>query len=105
MSCHKDAHQKIAAYWSRHDFIWGKFLEASAAEFGNAYRPIQFGETRYASWFSVIERNIKLKAVYKSVVNDREVSLFVQIFITKVEDCKLRIDLQPFNQEYMQTYD
>ena len=77
---HVEAHKKIAAYWKRHDFIWGKFLSASNSAAGGLL-PVKFGETRYASWFSVIERNLKLKEIYKNVGNDLEVSCCYDCFL------------------------
>ena len=73
-----DLHKDIANYVKVHDFIWGKFLEHSKNILGNELRPIKYGETRYASWFRVMERNLKLKEVYMATIGDSRVVAWVR---------------------------
>ena len=75
LSDHTDAHNKIAGYFKRHDKILGAFLKFSAQKAGKL-KPIQHCDTRYASWFGVMERNIKLKEVYSLTITSENVSNF-----------------------------
>ena len=75
LSDHTDAHNKIAGYFKRHDKIWGAFLAFSKEKAGGL-RPLQHCDTRYASWFGVMERNILLREVYNLTIRSEEVRTF-----------------------------
>ena len=73
-----DLHKDIPNYMKVHDFIWDKFLEHSKNILRNELRPIKYCETRYASWFRVMERNLTLKEVYKATIGDSRVVAWVR---------------------------
>ena len=75
LSDQTDAHNKIAAYFKRHDRIWGVFL-AISKEIAGGLKPVTHCETRYASWFGVMERNIMLREVYNRTMSSEEVRTF-----------------------------
>ena len=72
-----EIHKDLGAWVRAHDFIWSKFLEHSVSLLGREKRPIKFGETRYGSWYAVMERNMVLKDVYRATVTDGRVHAWV----------------------------
>jgi len=72
-----EIHKDLGVWVRAHDFIWGKFLEHSVSLLGKELRPIKFGETRYGSWYGVLERNLVLKDVYRATVTDGRVHAWV----------------------------
>ena len=73
-NCYIEVHKELVQFIMAHDFIWKRFL-VNSAEFngGSELRPIKYGETRYASWYRVVERNIALRRAYEATLGMPEV--------------------------------
>ena len=81
-----EIHKELGSWVRAHDFIWDKFLEHSRHCLGKELRPIKFGETRYGSWYAVMERNLVLKDVYRATVSDGRVRAWVDTQRVETKD-------------------
>ena len=72
-------HKSLVTFIEAHDYIWARFLKHSAHfNDGKELRPVKYGQTRYASWYRVVERNLALRQAYEATVADPEVVSWVE---------------------------